>query len=94
MEEEKKKRFRPTLGQYRALQSEIEELRANSVSLERYDELTAEMNTLRMSNGHMEGELDRLRDKVKALNEVIRERDMDVYYLRHRSFWDRVFNRN
>lgn len=121
--EEKKKRFRPTLGAYRALEDEVSRLReelrlserentclrqdgdegcAETVHMlvmesdswrEKYRSLDEECRTLRMSNGHMEKEQKRLNEKLRKAVDRIHDLETDVYVLRNRGFWARVFNR-
>ena len=120
---EKKKRFRPTLSAYRALEDEVSRLREELRLSERekqciasdmdggvlecvhalvmesdgwrdkYRSLDEECKTLRMSNRHMEGEQKRLNDKLQKAVDKIHDLETDVYVLRSRGFWARVFNR-
>lgn len=121
--EEKKKRFRPTLSAYRALEDEVSRLReelrqserentylsddgngdvAETVHMlvmesdswrEKYRSLDDECRTLRKSNEHMEDEQERLRKKLNKAVDRIHDLETDVYVLRNRGFWARVFNR-
>ena len=120
---EKKKRFRPTLSAYRALEDEVSRLReelrlserentylsddgngdvAETVHMlvmesdswrDKYRSLDEECRTLRMSNRHMEGEQKRLNEKLQKAVDKIHDLETDVYVLRSRGFWARVFNR-
>ena len=130
--EEKKKRFRPTLSAYRALEDEVSELKEQVRLLEKvnghsaeeiqelmsyrqkfeeqldgtgvlgresyawrekYRSLNEECNTLRVSNEHMEKEQKRLNEKLRKALDRIHDLETDVYVLRNRGFWARVFNR-
>ena len=121
--EEKKKRFRPTLSAYRALEDEVSRLReelrqserentylsddgngdvAETVHMlvmesdgwrEKYRSLNDECSVLRKSNEHMEDEQKRLNEKLRKAVDRIHDLEADVYVLRNRGFWARVFNR-
>ena len=60
---------------------------------EKYRSLNDECRTLRMSNGHMEDEQKRLNEKLRKAVDRIHDLETDVYVLRNRGFWARVFNR-
>lgn len=121
--EEKKKRFRPTLSAYRALEDEVSRLReelrqserentylsddgngdvAETVHMlvmesdswrDKYRSLNDECSVLRKSNEHMEDEQKRLNEKLRKAVDRIHDLETDVYVLRNRGFWARVFNR-
>lgn len=127
-----KKRIRPTLGQVRALESEVNELteqvrlleKANGYTAEevrgmeeykrkyeeqlegtsllvkecdawreKYRTLDEECNVLRVSNGHMEKEQKRFNEKLQKAVDKIHDLETDIYVLKSRGFWARVFNR-
>ena len=78
--EEKKKRWRPSLTAYRALQSEN-------------NDLQVENRALKSSNGYVEKELNRLRCRIIDLekdNEVL---NFEISQLRKRDLWERIWNR-
>lgn len=83
---------RPTVAQVRELESKLSELMDITVPVTKYNDLKTECDTLQKSNEHMENELERMRAKVSALRNTINELQTDIYCLRHRSFWERVFN--
>lgn len=60
---------------------------------EKWNTLNEECNTLKVSNDHMEKELARLNEDIRRRVEKIRDLETDVYVLKNRGFWDRVFNR-
>lgn len=78
--EERKKRWRPSLTAYRALEDEVSSLKEEKMLLEK-------------SNGYMEKELSRLRAGYESLEREVGDLEREVCYLRNRSFWDRVFNK-
>ena len=78
--EERKKRWRPSLTAYRALEGEVSALSEKNRLLEK-------------SNGYMEKELSRLRAGYESLEREVGDLEREVCYLRNRSFWDRVFNK-
>ena len=120
---EKKKRFRPTLGAYRALEDEVSRLREelrlcerekgypvhdcesgceetvhmlvqeSDAWREKYRSLDEECRTLKVSNEHMEREVARLNEKLRERVDKIRDLETDIYVLKNRGFWARVFNR-
>jgi len=78
--EERKKRWRPSLTAYRALEDEVSSLKEEKMLLEK-------------SNGYMEKELSRLRAGYESMEREVGDLEREVCYLRNRSFWDRVFNK-
>ena len=101
--EEKKKRFRPTLTAYRALEKEIDELREqnrllareNKVLTDEVDGLCAlrsENRALEQSNALMEQELTRMRSCVATLEKENDSLCEEVYALQHRGLLKRLFN--
>lgn len=92
MEQEKKKRWRPSLGEYRALERTISELRDGSATAAEYNDLLAKNNTLDKHNSQMAKELDKLRLEIKEQDKEIADLNREITYLRNRGFWGRVFN--
>ena len=114
MAEEKKKRFRPSLGAYRALENEVSELREKNKRLEnrlseqidgssslvhdcdlwrdKYQELFASHEAMKSSNGYLEGEVDRLREVNKSLEDENERLRFEMRQMEKRGFWSRVFN--
>ncbi len=92
--EEKKKRWRPSLTEYRELQKQVDEALA-SLSKAREDILSCktEMDTLRRSNSLMEKELSLQQEKNNDLNKQNRRLRDELFYLKIRGFWARVFNK-
>lgn len=105
--EEKKKRFRPTLTEYRALQNDLsvakEQLRLQLLAddylsqkyniLEKtYKALKVERDTLTTSNNLMEGELIRLRKELEIQHTKHRKLRKAREALKNRSFLQRLFN--
>lgn len=78
--EEKKKRWRPSLTAYRALENAVNELRVENESL-------------KSSNGYMENELDRLRNKIECVEKENDRLRSEMFQMEKRGFWSRVFNR-
>jgi len=78
--EERKKRWRPSLTAYRALEDEVSSLKEEKMLLEK-------------SNGYMEKDLSRLRAGYESMEREVGDLEREVCYLRNRSFWDRVFNK-
>ena len=119
--EEKKKRWRPSLTQYRELQTKLDEQiegtslivadchgwRAKYRSIieeiskgndkkvlrDHIEALECENKALRHSNEMMETELDKMRASDNEFARENRELRDEVFYLRNRGFWARVFNR-
>ena len=76
---EGKKRFRPTLTAYREMESACAKL-------------TRENKTLDSSNKYMEAELKRLRAIIEDYNRELDKLRRDVYHLKNRNFFARLFN--
>ncbi len=104
-----KKRFRPTLTAYMALENEVgilkEELakykQANG-KMDAHNEamrieltsLRSKNHTLEQSNVLMEAELKRVRLINDSLLESVVEFGTELALLKARGFWDRLLNRN
>ena len=119
--DEKTKRWRPSLTQYRELQAKLDEQiegtsrivadcdgwRAKYRNLieeiskgndkkvlrDHIEALECENRTLRHSNEMMETELDKMRASDNEFARENRELRDEVFCLRNRGFWARVFNR-
>ena len=79
-EKDKKKRWRPSLTAYRALERVITELREKNATLE-------------ASNGFMEKELNRVRELNRSLEKMKNALNDELHVLKSRGFWARVFNK-
>jgi chromosome segregation ATPase len=98
---EKKKRFRPTVTAYRELERLVTELRSRLESSRQYcDELKEKVSSLEsrnrvleQSNGLVSGEIDRLRNVNNAVGNRCSALRKEIYELKNRSLWDRIFNR-
>ena len=106
---EKKKRFRPTLTAYRALESENSELKEKLAKYEQVrgkirshiegivraenEKLKAENSVLEKSNELMEQELTLLRKVNASLRRECKELGSELLAVRSRGFWARVFNK-
>lgn len=106
---ETKKRFRPTLTAYRALESENSELKEKLAKYEQVqgkmkvhiegivraenDKLKAENSVLEKSNELMEQELTHLRKVNASLRRECKELGSELLAVRSRGFWARVFNK-
>lgn len=77
---EQKKRFRPTLTAYRALENEVSQLNEDKKVLEK-------------SNKFCEDELIRLREVIKEQDDEILALKHEVEHLRNRSFFARLLNK-
>lgn len=77
---EQKKRFRPTLTAYRALENEVSQLNKDKKVLEK-------------SNKFCEDELIRLREVIKEQDDEILALTHEVEHLRNRSFFARLLNK-
>lgn len=78
--EEKKKRFRPTLTAYRALENEVSRLNEDKKLLEK-------------SNKYMEDETIRLRQVVNEQDAEILKLQTELNNLSTRGFWARLLNK-
>jgi len=99
-----KKRFRPSLTAYRALENEVSELKEEIVRHEtmrvKYcglvddnESLRRKNTTLEKSNDLMAMELDRLREANEQLSKINVQLNSDIQHLQSRGFWKRLFNR-
>ena len=94
--EEKKKRWRPSLTAYRALEnlvSELKEENARLISKEESDRLKDKISVLEKSNKLLEEECDNLRGKLEEAGSTIDAMDKEIFALCHRSLWARIFNK-
>lgn len=78
--EEKKKRFRPTLTAYRALENEV-------------SKLTEDKKLLEKSNKYMEDETIRLRQVIDEQDAQILKLQTELNHLSTRGFWARLLNK-
>ena len=78
--EEKKKRWRPSLTAYRALEKEVAELKT-------------QVETLEKSNGFMEMELQRMQTKADGACQDYNRVRREILWLRGRNLWQRIVNR-
>ena len=98
---EKKKRFRPTVTAYRELERLVTELRSRLDSSRQYcDELKERVSSLEsrnrvleQSNGLVSGEIERLRNVNNAVGNRCSALRKEIFELKNRSLWDRIFNR-
>ena len=99
--EEKKKRFRPSLTAYRALENEVSELREQlSLSEQSRRKLSEDYKCLRdelQCQRELTAECIRARDRWKRSCEELvaskRELSEEIGRLRSRSLWQRILNR-
>jgi chromosome segregation ATPase len=104
--EEKKKRWRPSLGLYReqlskiaSLSEEVERLKKfkvehdSKVLRSHIAGLEQENNILKRSNGYMEVELQRVNKENDALRTSVRSLKDEIFVLMHRGWWARLLNR-
>ena len=100
MAEEKKKRWRPSLGAYRAQESEITELR-ESLRLSEHEcgmqkdtikELRGKISTYENSNSMMEREISSVRHENGKLQDRIMFLEAEMKRLVGRGFFQRLFN--
>lgn len=99
---EKKKRFRPTVTAYRALEDEnsklkeeiarLKQFRNDLVPLEKYNEVLAKNKVLEQSNTLMEAELGRLQRANIQLGKMVAKFSNELLVIKSRGFWARVFN--
>ena len=95
MEEGKKKRWRPSLTAYRALESENEELKKGNVTKvlrDHIDALEAENTSLKHSCTQLKKKLAVVRDQVKGAVVDYNRARREVLWLRGRSLWKRIIN--
>lgn len=99
MEEEKKKRWRPSVAEYRRLEKENEELRKGNTSnvtkvlRDHIEALESENTSLKRSNELMEKELRKTQEKVFSFEaQYLEQREM-VFFLENRGLWARIINR-
>ena len=99
--EEKKKRFRPSLTAYRALENEVSELR-EQLSLseqsrhklsEDYKHLRDELESQREQSAESIKARDRWKRSCEELLSSKRELSEEIGRLRSRSLWQRILNR-
>lgn len=88
MEEEKKKRWRPSLTAYRALENEVSELR------ECIEPLKSENSVLKRSNDMLEKEIYRLRANVSKYEKESEELKDKLCLLKGRGLLSRLLNRD
>jgi len=101
-QKEKKKRVRPTLTQMRQLEKELEiareACRQQLLVINNQDEQTNELKrknrTLEMSDQLLKEEIERLRDRNGNLLARMAKKTEQIFLLKNRKFWARVFNRN
>lgn len=96
---EKKKRWRPSLTAYRALENEVSELK-EQLALCKHGELSEEVKELRhrnetldSSNKYLETSRDGLLEENKNLLKKNEELSFENKRLKERGFWARVFNK-
>lgn len=85
--EEKKKRWRPSLTAYRALERQMAEMKEEKARL------NDKISVLEKSNKLLDEETERLRDVLREAHETIDAMDKEIYALCHRNLWDRIFNK-
>lgn len=78
--EEKKKRFRPTLTAYRALESELRNTKA-------------QLETAESTNKFLESCVKNLEEERDEKSKIIEELRFNIMMLKERGFWSRLFNR-
>ena len=102
-----KKRFRPTLGMYRALEKELSESKERERMLSEHlalvrgkleiadlcnETLQRDLNGYKSSVKHMEGELFKIREEVDSYHHELEARDAEVERLKRRGFFARLLN--
>lgn len=106
--EEKKKRWRPSLTAYRALENEVSELKEKvrrlmgrkssddcvKVLRDHIEALENENSTLKRSNELMEKGRDTLNDSVQTLRKENEKLRSDIRLLKGRGFWSRLLNKD
>lgn len=106
---EEKKRWRPSLAEYRALQKEIDGHMEDKSRLvadcdawrEKYHQLKKEYDKLNCSdvgiaeksNRLMEEELTRVRKQAEDASKDYNNARREVLWLRNRSLWQRIINK-
>ena len=121
MEEKKRKRWRPSLAQYRELQAKLDEQiegtsrivaechgwrkkyrdlvdsiskgSVDNVLKDRIETLERENDLLSRSNEFMASELNSIREADSAVVKENRELRDELFMLKSRGFWSRLFNR-
>ncbi|SEA79631.1 hypothetical protein SAMN04487851_11459 [Prevotella sp. tc2-28] len=78
--EEKKKRFRPSLTAYRALESELRNVQSK-------------LETAESTNKFLESCVKSLEEEKEVKSKIIEELRFNITMLRERGFWARVFNK-
>ena len=105
--EQKNKRFRPTLTEYRALEKKLEEIREKlriqeleskhlltdlEATKKKYKTTISLKKLLETSNSLMEKELSKVRSANISLMATNSDLQNEIEYLKTRGFWERVFN--
>ena len=85
--EEKKKRWRPSLTAYRALERQVTEMKEEKARL------NDKISVLEKSNKLLDEETERLRDVLMEAHETIDAMDKEIFALCHRSLWERILNK-
>lgn len=104
MEEQKKKRVRPTVAQVRKLEAEISELKKQAQQneslidgfLHNQKDLVEKLisySSIVSKYKVMEEELEKLRSENAKLIEHCSDSDAKLVRLMRRGFWERVFNK-
>ena len=86
--EEKKKRWRPSLTAYRALENEVSELKEGMTALK------SENVSLKQSNDMLEKEIYRLRENVSKYEKESEELKDKLFLLKGRGLLARLLNRD
>jgi hypothetical protein len=90
---ETKKRFRPTLTAYRALENEVSKFKEMNARLIGDNQSLVDKNhTLEQSNTLMEQELDRVRKANLELCTLSSRLSNELREIKSRGFWKRLFN--
>lgn len=76
---ETKKRVRPTWTMVRELEGKVKDLQGK-------------IETLEKSNKFMEDELGRMRAEVSLHESISDDRSAEVFRLKNRNLWQRIFN--
>lgn len=93
MEENKKKRVRPTLTQVRALENELKATKANYDNLnEKFDKSMVDYNKLIARYRDVCQSHDKLLKEKKELTEELDACKAEALRLKLRGFWSRLFN--